>query len=70
VAARLAHIEEKACLQKREALSTYGVLEGTNPRIAPLRRALAVWDLNADDISVISIHGTSIKTNVCIVFRS
>lgn len=63
VAARLAHIEEEALRQEKDALATYGMLQGADPRIAPLRRALAVWGLNADDIGVISIHGTSTKAN-------
>ncbi|CAG8777478.1 15071_t:CDS:2, partial [Acaulospora colombiana] len=46
-----------------DAKATYGMLQGADPRIAPLRRALAVWGLNADDIGVISIHGTSTKAN-------
>jgi hypothetical protein len=64
VAARLAHIEEEAHRQEKDALATYGMLQGADPRIAPLRRALAVWGLKADDIGVISIHGTSTKANV------
>lgn len=63
IAARLANIEEEAKRQEKEALATYGMLQGADPRIAPLRRALAVWGLNADDIGVISIHGTSTKAN-------
>ncbi len=42
----------------------YGMLEGTDPRVAPIRRALAVWGLTADDVGVLSIHGTSTKANV------
>jgi fatty acid synthase subunit alpha len=37
--------------------------EGADPRIAPLRCALAVWGLTADDIDVLSIHGTSTQAN-------
>ncbi|KAF6759889.1 fatty acid synthetase alpha subunit [Ephemerocybe angulata] len=48
---------------RRAALAMYGMLEGTDPNIAPLRRALAVWGLTADDIGVLSIHGTSTKAN-------
>jgi fatty acid synthase subunit alpha len=59
-----AEIELEAKRQEKDALATYGMLEGTDPRIAPLRRALAVWGLTADDIGVISIHGTSTKANV------
>jgi 3-oxoacyl-(acyl-carrier-protein) synthase len=64
IAGRLAHIEEEARRQEKDVLATYGMLQGADPRIAPLRRALAVWGLNADDIGVISIHGTSTKANV------
>ncbi|KAK5625747.1 hypothetical protein RRF57_001463 [Xylaria bambusicola] len=32
-------------------------------RIAPLRGALAVWGLTADDIDVVSLHGTSTQAN-------
>jgi len=39
------------------------MLEGSDPRVAPLRRALAVWGLTADDIGVLSIHGTSTGAN-------
>ena len=34
------------------------MLEDQDERIAPLRRALAVRGLTADDIGVLSIHGT------------
>jgi fatty acid synthase subunit alpha len=60
----IAEVEKEAARQDKDALATYGMLEGTDPRIAPLRRALAVWGLTADDIGVISIHGTSTKANV------
>ncbi|KAG8716660.1 3-oxoacyl-[acyl-carrier-protein] synthase [Ceratobasidium sp. 394] len=59
----VAEIEQEATRQEKDALATYGMLEGADPRIAPLRRALAIWGLNADDIGVISIHGTSTKAN-------
>lgn len=39
------------------------MLEGTDPRVGPMRRALAVWGLTADDIGVLSIHGTSTGAN-------
>lgn len=64
LAARVADIEMEAVLQEKEAQATYGMLEGSDPRIAPLRRALAVWGLTADDIGVLSIHGTSTGANV------
>jgi 3-oxoacyl-(acyl-carrier-protein) synthase len=63
IATRVAFIEEEAQRQEKEALSTFGMLEGSDPRVAPLRRALAVWGLNADSIGVISCHGTSTKAN-------
>ncbi|KAJ7077160.1 fatty acid synthase [Mycena belliarum] len=61
--ARVADIEKEAAQQDKDALSMYGMLEGTDPRVSPLRRALAVWGLTADDIGVLSIHGTSTKAN-------
>ena len=39
------------------------MLEGYDERIAPLRRALAVWGLSADSVGVLSIHGTSTGAN-------
>lgn len=47
---RVAFIEQDARRQEKDALATFGMLEGSDPRIAPLRRALAVWGLTADDI--------------------
>jgi fatty acid synthase subunit alpha, fungi type len=59
---RVADLEAEACRQEKEVLTTYGMLiqssEGADPRTAPLRCALAVWGLTADDIGVLSIHGT------------
>ncbi|KAH8822971.1 fatty acid synthase [Flagelloscypha sp. PMI_526] len=60
---RVATLECEAARQEREALAVYGMLDGYDDRIAPLRRALAVWGLNADDVGVLSIHGTSTKAN-------
>ncbi|KAE9399788.1 fatty acid synthase [Gymnopus androsaceus JB14] len=60
---RVAAIEQEAARQEKEALATYGMLEGSDPHIAPLRRALAVWGLTVDDINVLSIHGTSTQAN-------
>ncbi|KAJ7067175.1 fatty acid synthase [Mycena amicta] len=60
---RVANIEKEASQQEKDALAMYGMLEGTDPRVSPLRRALAVWGLTADDIGVLSIHGTSTKAN-------
>lgn len=64
ITTRLAAIEQEALCQEKEALAMYGMLEGSDPTIAPLRRALAVWGLTADDIGVVSIHGTSTVANV------
>ena len=64
IASRIADLEKEAKRQEKDVLAMYGLLEGYDPRIAPLRRALAVWGLNADDIGVLSIHGTSTVANV------
>lgn len=61
---RVADIEKEANRQEKDALAMYGMLEGTDDRISPLRRALAVWGLNGDDVGVLSIHGTSTGANV------
>ena len=58
-ATRLAEVEREGACQEKEALATYRMLEGSDPRIAPLRCALAVWGLTPDDLGVLSIHGTS-----------
>ncbi|KAF8071859.1 fatty acid synthase [Lyophyllum atratum] len=62
-ASRVANIEKEATQQEKDALAMYGMLEGSDPRVAPLRRALAIWGLTADDIGVLSIHGTSTSAN-------
>lgn len=62
-ASRISDLENEARHQEKEALATYGMLENADPRIAPLRRALAVWGLSADDVGVLSIHGTSTSAN-------
>jgi fatty acid synthase subunit beta len=66
LSSRIADIESEASRQEKYALAfkLYGMLQGSDPRIAPLRRALAVWGLTADDIGVLSIHGTSTGANV------
>ncbi|KAF8632253.1 hypothetical protein AX15_002000 [Amanita polypyramis BW_CC] len=63
VPSRVADIEVEAARQEKDALAMYGMLEGSDPRIAPMRRALAVWGLTADDIGILSIHGTSTHAN-------
>ncbi|KAK7463431.1 fatty acid synthase alpha subunit Lsd1 [Stygiomarasmius scandens] len=60
---RVSSIEEEAVRQEKHAVAMYGMLEGNDPHVSPLRRALAVWGLSADDIGVLSIHGTSTKAN-------
>ncbi|KAL0953237.1 hypothetical protein HGRIS_004490 [Hohenbuehelia grisea] len=62
-ASRVATIEKEAAQQEKDALAMYGMLQGSDPRVSPLRRALAVWGLSADDIGVLSIHGTSTGAN-------
>ena len=63
-ASRVADIEKEAARQEKDAQAVYGMLAGTDDRIAPLRRALAVWGLTIDDVDVLSIHGTSTGANV------
>jgi len=63
ISSRIADLEIEASHQEKHALAMYGMLEGSDPRIAPLRRALAIWGLTADDIGVLSIHGTSTGAN-------
>ncbi|GAA95524.1 uncharacterized protein L969DRAFT_45497 [Mixia osmundae IAM 14324] len=60
---RMTEIEREASRQEAEAVATYGMLEGADPSIAPLRRALAVWNMTIDDVGVASLHGTSTKAN-------
>ncbi|EIW84299.1 fatty acid synthase [Coniophora puteana RWD-64-598 SS2] len=63
ISSRVSDMEKEAAHQEKEALATYGMLEGADARVAPLRRALAIWGLSADDIGVLSIHGTSTGAN-------
>lgn len=67
---RVSDIELEATRQEKDALATYGMLEGTDARISPLRRALAVWGLTGDDIGVLSIHGTSTGANVRKIWKN
>lgn len=64
ISVRVCALEEEASRQEKDALAMYGMLEGSDPSVAPLRRALAIWGLTADDIGVLSIHGTSTVANV------
>jgi fatty acid synthase subunit alpha len=61
---RASHLEKEAHRQEREALSTWGNdFWKQDPRIAPLRGALATWGLTIDDLGVASFHGTSTVAN-------
>jgi fatty acid synthase subunit alpha, fungi type len=60
---RVADIEKEAGRQEKDALAAYGMLEGADAQISPLRRAFAVWGLTGD-VGVLSIHGTSTGANV------
>ena len=53
-AIRLADVEREGARQEKEALAAYGMLEGSDPRIAPLRRALAVWGVTPNDVLSVS----------------
>ncbi|KAF2204996.1 hypothetical protein GQ43DRAFT_477755 [Delitschia confertaspora ATCC 74209] len=61
---RAAHIEREAKRQEKEALNSLGnSFWKQDPRIAPLRGALATWGLTIDDLGVASFHGTSTVAN-------
>ncbi|KAJ2678474.1 fatty acid synthase alpha subunit Lsd1 [Coemansia spiralis] len=61
---RTEFVEKEAGRQLAEALDVWGnQFWRQDPRIAPLRGALAVWGLTVDDIGVASFHGTSTKAN-------
>ncbi|KAI7956320.1 hypothetical protein MJO29_007719 [Puccinia striiformis f. sp. tritici] len=63
IAERYSAIEKGAKRQEKEARSTFGMPTCDAPAVAPLRRALAVWEVNIDDIGVESFQGTSTKAN-------
>ena len=54
--ARLEDVQKEAKRQETDARATYGMLDGSDPNVAPLRRALAVWGLTIDDIGVASVR--------------
>ncbi|GAB7357068.1 hypothetical protein MBLNU459_g7884t1 [Dothideomycetes sp. NU459] len=61
---RAAHIEREAQRQEKDALNSLGNnFWKQDPRIAPLRGALATWGLTIDDLDVASFHGTSTVAN-------
>ncbi|KAF2828797.1 hypothetical protein CC86DRAFT_198323 [Ophiobolus disseminans] len=61
---RASHIELEAKRQEKEALNSLGNnFWKKDPRIAPLRGALATWGLTIDDLDVASFHGTSTVAN-------
>ncbi|PVV05312.1 hypothetical protein BB560_000171 [Smittium megazygosporum] len=61
---RTEFIECETKRQINEATSYWGIdFYRDDPRISPLRGALAAYGLTIDDISVASFHGTSTKAN-------
>lgn len=61
---RAKHIELEARRQEKDALNSLGNnFWKQDPKIAPLRGALATWGLTIDDLGVASFHGTSTKAN-------
>jgi len=61
---RAAHIEREARRQEKDALYSLGNnFWKSDPKIAPLRGALATWGLTIDDLNVASFHGTSTVAN-------
>lgn len=61
---RAEHIEREAIRQEKDAMNSLGnSFWKQDPRIAPLRGALATWGLTIDDIRVASFHGTSTVAN-------
>ncbi|BAO42067.1 fatty acid synthase subunit alpha [Kluyveromyces marxianus DMKU3-1042] len=61
---RTAEIEREASNQLKAAQQQWGnEFYKSDPRIAPLRGALATYGLTIDDLDVASFHGTSTKAN-------
>ncbi|GAM42217.1 fatty acid synthase alpha subunit [Talaromyces pinophilus] len=61
---RAEHIHREAIRQEKEAQTSLGnEFWRRDPRIAPLRGALATWGLTIDDLDVASFHGTSTVAN-------
>ncbi|KAL7620269.1 hypothetical protein AAE478_009262 [Parahypoxylon ruwenzoriense] len=60
----LNEVELASQREEKEARRRFGNAFWTHDkRISPLRGALAVWNLAADDIGVVSLHGTSTELN-------
>ncbi|PVU98003.1 hypothetical protein BB559_001847, partial [Furculomyces boomerangus] len=61
---RTEYIQREAIRQQNDAMDLWGNEFWKNdPRISPVRGALAVYGLTVDDIGVASFHGTSTKAN-------
>ena len=61
---RVAHVSREATRQEKDAMNALGNnFWKQDPRIAPLRGALATWGLTIDDLGVASFHGTSTVAN-------
>ncbi|KAL1856113.1 beta subunit of fatty acid synthetase [Paecilomyces lecythidis] len=61
---RAQHIDRETVRQVKEAQFSLGNnFWRQDPRIAPLRGALATWGLTIDDLDVASFHGTSTVAN-------
>lgn len=61
---RAQHYAKEAIRQEKEAMNSLGnSFWKRDPRIAPLRGALATWGLTIDDLGVASFHGTSTVAN-------
>ena len=61
---RAGHTERESQRQEREALNAWSNdFWKQDPRVTPLRGALAVWGLTIDDLGVASFHGTSTQAN-------
>ncbi|KAG9244844.1 hypothetical protein BJ878DRAFT_549460 [Calycina marina] len=61
---RTQYIEIEAKRQLKEAQNSLGNhFWRDDPKISPIRGALATWNLTIDDLSVVSMHGTSTVKN-------
>ena len=64
MADRAEHIGREAKRQLKDALNSLGNnFWKQDPQIAPLRGALATWNLSINDVGVYSFHGTSTVAN-------